>query len=78
MTDIDDDKNIQKLLQIRKLHFLFTIPQKAVFKDFWFFRKEQLLTGQDHIHCMHNAQLKTLCSQFNFHWFSSRKTFVGK
>ena len=29
---IDDDKNTQKLLQIR-LYFLFTIPDKVVFKD---------------------------------------------
>ena len=33
---IDDDKNTQKLLQIR-LYFLFTIPDKVVFKDFAYF-----------------------------------------
>ena len=37
MTDIDDDKNIQKLLQIRLLYSLFTIPQKVVFKDSVYF-----------------------------------------
>ena len=33
MSNIDDDKNIQKLLQIRLLYFLFTIPHKVIFKD---------------------------------------------
>ena len=34
MSDIDDDKNIQKLLQIRLLYyFFFTIPHKVVFYD---------------------------------------------
>ena len=34
MSDIDDDKNIQKHLQIRLFYFLFTIRHKVVFKDF--------------------------------------------
>ena len=34
MSDIDDDKNIQKLLQIRLSYFLFTIPYEVVFMDF--------------------------------------------
>ena len=34
MSDINNDKNIQKLLQIRLLYFLFTIPYKVVFKCF--------------------------------------------
>ena len=33
MSEIDDDKNIQKLLQIRLLDFLFNIQYEAVFKD---------------------------------------------
>ena len=34
MSDVDDNKNIQKLLQIRLLYFLFTIPHEVVVKDF--------------------------------------------
>ena len=37
MSDIGDDKNIQKLLQMRIWYFLFTIPHKVVFKDFAYF-----------------------------------------
>ena len=37
MSDIDDDKNIQKLLQIRLSYFLFTIPYEVVFMDFAYF-----------------------------------------
>ena len=33
----DDDENIQNLLQIRLLYFLFTIPRKVVFKGFAYF-----------------------------------------
>ena len=33
MSDIVDDKNIQKLLKIRLFYFSFTIPSKVVFKD---------------------------------------------
>ena len=36
MSDIDDDKNIPKLLQIR-LYIFFTISHKVVFKDFVYF-----------------------------------------
>ena len=39
MGDNDGNKNIQKLLQIRLLYFLFTIPHKVVLKDIaYFFR----------------------------------------
>ena len=31
--EMSDDKNIQKLQQIRLLYFLYTIPHKVVFKD---------------------------------------------
>ena len=34
VSDTDGDKNIQKLLRIRLLYFLFTITRKVVFKDF--------------------------------------------
>ena len=37
MSDIDDDKNIQKPLQIILLYFSFTVPHKVVFKDFPYF-----------------------------------------
>ena len=37
MSDVDDNKNIQKLLQIRLLYFLFTIPHEVVVKDFAYF-----------------------------------------
>ena len=37
MSDIDDDKNIQKLPQVRLLYFLFTVPHKVVLKDFSYF-----------------------------------------
>ena len=33
MSEIDDGKNIQKLLQIRLLDFSFNIQYEAVFKD---------------------------------------------
>ena len=35
--EMSDDKNIQKLQQIRLLYFLYTIPHKVVFKDFCYF-----------------------------------------
>ena len=53
--------NIQKLLQTRLLYFLFTIPHKVASKDFAYFlgtadfKNNQLLTGQDHIHRMHDS-----------------------
>ena len=50
MSDTDDDKNIQKLLQIRLLYFLFTIALKV----------EQPLNGGDHINRMHCSLSKTL------------------
>ena len=34
MSDINNNENIQKLLEIRLLCFLFTIPHEVVFKDF--------------------------------------------
>ena len=34
VSDTDGNKNIQKLLRIRLLYFLFTITRKVVFKDF--------------------------------------------
>ena len=34
MSDIDDDKNIQKILQIVLLYFLLTIPHKVVLTNF--------------------------------------------
>ena len=37
MSEIDNDKNIEKFMQIRLLFFLFTIPHKVVFKDFVYF-----------------------------------------
>ena len=37
MSDIDNDKNIQKLLQIKIYHFLFIIPHKIEFKDITYF-----------------------------------------
>ena len=35
--ETSDNKNIQKLLQIILLYFLYTIPNKVVFKDFCYF-----------------------------------------
>ena len=37
-----------------------------------------LLKGQDHIHSMQNYLSETLCSQFNYLWWSSKKKFQGK
>ena len=37
MSDIDDHRNIQMLLQIRLLYFLFSVPHNVVFKDIAFF-----------------------------------------
>ena len=44
MSDVDDNKNIQKLLQIRLLYFLFTIPHEVVVKDFAYFLRTAKLT----------------------------------
>ena len=68
MSDTDDDKNIQRLLQIRLLYFLFTIALKV----------EQPLNGGDHINRMHYSLSKTLFSQINFYWCSYRKEFGVK
>ena len=37
MSDIDNNENILRLLEIRLLQFLFTIPLEVVFKDFSYF-----------------------------------------
>ena len=37
MSDIDNNENILKLLEIRLLHFFFTIPHEVVFQDFAYF-----------------------------------------
>ena len=43
MSNIDDGKNIQKLLQIRLLYILFAVPYKVVFKDFAYFLRAAYL-----------------------------------
>ena len=56
MSDVDDNKNIQKLLSIRLIYFLFTIPHEAVFKDFGYYletanlRSKSLLVRTISIH----------------------------
>ena len=37
MSDIDNNENILRLLEIRLLQFLFTIPLEVVFKDLSYF-----------------------------------------
>ena len=59
---MDDDKNIQKFLQIRLLYFLFTIPYRKVFKDFPYFlgtgnlKKNSLLVMNTSITCTITCQ----------------------
>ena len=58
---------------------------QVVFKNFAYLlgtailrNNSSVLTGQDHTHSMHDFQSKTVCSQFNYTWCSSRKRFGGK
>ena len=50
MSHIDDDKNIQKLLQVRLLYFMLTIPHQKVFKNFYL-RNKSLLVVATSITC---------------------------
>ena len=58
----DDDRNTQKLLQIRLRYFLFTISHEAVFKDFVYYlesdnlRNNYLLVRTMSIACMISCQ----------------------
>ena len=69
MSDIGDNKNIRKLLQIRSSFFLFTIPR--AFKDFAYFlgranlRNNSLLVRTIYIACTIHRQ-RLIVPNLNF------------
>ena len=68
--ETSDNKNIQKLLQIILLYFLYTIPNKVVFKDFCYFLGTVIKETTDQNNSLLFRTISIICMMFTS---SSRK-----
>ena len=73
--EMSDDKNTQKLQQIRLLYFLYTIPHKVVFKDFCYFLGTVIEGTTDQNNSLLFRTISIICMMLTS---SSRKKSEGK